>query len=478
MGTGQEELERVSVSGILETMHLWKRLIADKHLLVLGILAALTVAALLSPVVLNTLHHYINFVGLGRSTTKVFGFFAWIFLVFLLPLLTFKLLKKPHEALFKRLLVAAIAISMIGNALSFIIAQKYNLPLKTITYAVDNAGSISFNHVAHTHLLKPAVGFLSYLLPGPDFGTPWFHALEKEFSLSPILLYGFYGAIFLFLTLFTIVTLLHANAYPKLPYKLLYAFATFSFLKSILDGGFLNPEALLSLAVIFILLGRPWRWYALGVLPFLVLDYRIWFTLDFILQNLVRVALLLGIFLFAFHTGAKTRVWKAIFLSLGILSLLAFGYFGNTVRFFDEGFEKQEVPTTLPAGKEIYFLTNGSTTPQKTVLEQEMPLADFLKERNVYFEYFNESIKINGVNCNIANKKIIFNQFRVLGEDLQSLPRQLSLEPWYEGRVGKAKDGNYFLGFRANTCLPDKLKTMLSFIKQLFPATEMVSVTL
>lgn len=440
---------------------------AKKIFLIPGIVVLLFCTAYFSTSVLNLLHHYTNFVVLGRSTTKVFGLLLWILLIFSVPFLKTWLDKKTTLKWFKRGLTTILILSAIGTIFSFILLQKNNLPLKTVLYAVDNLYQFSFNQITHSHILKPALGILSPIIKNADFGIPWFHTMHVELGIPTFFLYLFYGIVFCALVGISIFSVFRTIYFETISGKLLFALASFSLIKSVIDGGLLNAESLISLAVIFILVKKPL--FAISVIPLLIADYFLLFTpqSDFITRALLQIALFVGLYIFSCEIKAPhKKIWS---FTIGIVALCSFFYFGYSSRFFmldSEPTAGGHAAMVLSASSTIYFFTSQSTTtPSSIVLTKPETVDSFIKTNNVIFENYPDSIKVDGKNCSLEKSIFIFNKFEIVGKDPSSFPNSTKQKPWYEAR----KMNNEFLRLDLNSCLPNRLVSSLKFLKSLFP---------
>lgn len=441
-----------------------------------GIVLVLLLASLASPAVLGALHHYSDFLTVGRSETKIWGILFWTFLVLSLPLIPLQKKVIPpgkFKKWLEKLIIAAMVVGMLGNLAAFVLLKKYDIPLNTILYAVDTNRSISFTHLGHSHLLKPAVGFLGSFISSADFGSAWKPVLEKEFSIPPTSLTLFYAAIFLFILFLIFITLLHSASLTQIPLKIAYALASFSFIESLIDGGFLNLESLISLAVLMILLKR-YRW-TVGIIPFLVLDYFIWFTTPTLLteQLIIQITLFSILFLLAWRPANKR--WKYIPYGLAGICFIFFVYGGSYLQLevrplFQDG------PRLLPAQKTIFYEKRGETSSRNVVLEREESVVDFIKRYDVDYVSFNESIKVDGINCNSAGLRSLPTRFRVLGKNLQAIPAQFGKGIEYAGNVITVREGPYIF-LRINSCTPDAFASGLGFIKTLFPAEQAIIIS-
>ncbi|MBI5732764.1 hypothetical protein HY967_02265 [Candidatus Jorgensenbacteria bacterium] len=435
----------------------------------IAIIVLLFIITLIWPRAFDAFHHYLNFIALGRSNTKVLGFFIWFILIFALPFLRFRIIPKTIESAMKWLMGMVLGLAAIGPILSFILIVRNRLPLDTIFYSVDERFNMSFNHIAHTHFLKPVVAFLGQFINNADFGEPWIQILSVGFNVPLITLHLIYAVIFLVLILFTSVALFYSLRYSSITMKLLYAFVSFSFLKGVVDGGLLNPELLVSLSFLLFLINK-WR-YSLFSLPFLVFDYFIWFAPAYIETRLIQLLLFLGLSLFALtpmHKKDRSRL-----IVVGIAALTAFIYFGGTHPFFGQtplSFG-QEI---IPGGREIYFIAKNQTYPSRLLLDRSMSLSDFGKTYNARIEYEpNSSVKVKSITCDAAQELIMFGDYKVI-DPSNGLVREMSRRgTWH--RVQSKGDATQFI---LNSCFPNPFSSSLRLIKEFYIKSQAVIIAL
>ncbi|MDI6821023.1 MAG: hypothetical protein QMD65_02465 [Patescibacteria group bacterium] len=433
-----------------------------KHnIYLLGIFSFIIFSVLLFifPALFKIFHHYLNFFAIGRSNTKVFAFILWALFLFTIPFLNIKVSKEFLSKIFNKLLLVSIIISLIGALFSVLIVLKYDLSFKDVIYAVDSNFDISFNHVSHSHLFKPAVGFLSPLASNVDFGAPWFFFFNEYFSINVILLFVFYGLIFLFFVALLTVFALNFLNYQNLFLRIVYILASFSFLKNFIDGGLLNPEMLISLSILLFLIKKPM--YILGLLPFLVFDYFIRFSGGFIERSLIQICLFYGLIIFSFEvikkSDKKLRFW------LGAFCVVIFFYSGGAFEFF------KQTPLTLvsnnskifPAGKTVFFTKENDFYPQKIILSESKSAEELKRDLNAKVEYeFVYSFMVDGVNCNSRREYAPFNNFRILANNSDEFYRNLNFSPWYNGQLKGDS-----VKISVNECIPNLFTSTLSFIK-------------
>ncbi|MBI5733299.1 hypothetical protein HY967_05130 [Candidatus Jorgensenbacteria bacterium] len=442
------------------------------YIIVVVFIIILFATQIFLPQILTALHHYTNFIAVGRSTIKTFGMLAWILLTLLIPFLKKRINQTHIQKVFALTLIGTILIATIPTLLSLTLTLKYNLPLKTVIYAVHNT-TFSFNQLAHSHLLKPVLSFLAFVNPDAELGQAWIFAIENEFNLPLPAIYFWYASLFIILFVFAFIALLNSLRYESFMTKLLYGIATFSIFKSVIDGGFLSPDLLISLIVVFIFLGRT-RLVAIPFI-FLVFDYFIWFTDDYLIKNSLYLALIAALFLL--QNNFKNRLMKISGYVIGTLLLITFFYAGANIQFFGRSFNAS-INSTIPPNKDVYFLKRGALFPQQISLDKEMAAQEFIKKYNTDFEYEDVSIKISDVNCDRTFFQPILYRFRVLGDDLKKIKRQVMLAGWYMSDVINVREGSY-IALRPNNCMPNRFSQSLYFIKKiLFPTKSAILVWL
>ncbi len=437
----------------------------------LAVILLIGVFAISSDGFLGFLHHYVNLVATGRSDIKVFGLLAWLFAVFLLSL--FHPAKPGDHAdrgLLKQLFVLVTVISFAGTALSLGVILHHQFPIGGNLYAVSN-DNFSFTSLTHAHLLKPVVGIFQPLFPNADAGGAWFYVLVDEFGFPPTLLVFMLLSLLALLVCASALFLTASKSYERPSEKLLYGVLTFVLLKNVVDGGFLNPENLLT--VIFfaaIFLKRPAL--AFGALPFLVLSTIL------AAGNVIGEAALLAVFYFSLWLFSKMHGgWGNVSLAGGLLLASLFVYFGSNVKFFNQDFQADvaNVSGILPAGKTVYFMTRRDGSVHSALVGQNIEVENFVKNNDLSFNSFAESIKIDGVNCHIGSWIPVLNGFFVQGWEKVNTTFATRADGLIRLDAVRS-DGKGELFFTVDSCLPNDLGSLLAFIKDSFPQEKAVVV--
>ncbi len=405
-----------------------------KKYLPLIILITIFLLIFVSPVFLQIFHHYLNFLSIGRSETKVIGILCWLFLIFILEIfpqsLKEKILSKlkflDHHLLIFILIGSFISFS--SNFLSFLILKKYSLPLDTQIYAVSKDFNFSFNHLTHTHFLKPSVGFLEKIFPKADFGKPWKEFFQENFFISKKILDFFYFLILIFLIILSITFLFYSLKYQNIFLKLILGIATFSFLKNILDGGFLTTENLLSLSFLLFLFFRKTK-LALILLIMIFLLYPLRFTNYYL--NIVSLTTAFFLALFLFSLNPKNKSEKVLVKLLGLFLIFGFFYFGKDINFFEQSFDLKNL-------------------------------------------FNQDSKKENSLCSKSKNFEALISGFQILGKDMEKISDFFEDEK-IKASKEKIKEKNMLI-LRTKTCLDDPFKEALIFLKKQFPEEKVILV--
>ncbi len=433
----------------------------------LAIILSIGVLAVSSGGFLGLFHHYVNLIATGRSSIKVFGLLAWLFAVFLLPLFFFaKPRKSPDRWLLKRAFVLITMMSLAGTALSFGVIARHQFPLGGDLYAVSN-DNFSFTSLVHSHVLKPVVGIFQPLFPNADAGGAWFHVLADEFGFPPPLLSFILFSLLMLLACGAVLFLIASEGYEKPSEKLLYGVLTFVLLKNAVDGGFLNAENLLTIfffASIF--LKKPI--FAFATLPFAVFS-AILTAGNFIGETVLLAAIYSSLWLFSKVQGK----WGKISLVGGLLFVVFTVYAGGTFEFFDQGLradvaDAESSSGILPAGETAYFVARRDGAVHWTFIGQNIEVKNFIKNNDVSFDSFAESIKVDGMNCHIGSWMPVLNGFSL--QDREKVSATFASRSGGLIRLDAAKsDAKGELFFDANSCLPNDLGSLFAFIKDSFP---------
>ncbi|MDI6734237.1 MAG: hypothetical protein QMD50_01945 [Patescibacteria group bacterium] len=427
-----------------------------------------SVSLIVFPAFFKTFHHYLNFFAIGRSNIKVSAFLLWAFFIFFIPLLNIKVSQTCIKKIFVKFFLISLLVCLIGLFFSVLIVVKFDLSFKDVVYATDSNFNTSFNHITHVHLFKPAVAFLSPIGAGADFGLPWFIFLRDFLSINVIFLWIFYSLLFLFFIGLFIIFALNSLNYQNQFLKIAYIIASFSFLKNFIDGGLLNPEMLISLAVIFFLIKK--NVYIIVALPFILFGYFIRFSVGFFERNIIQFLLFFGLIILSF--SFSKRINEKLKLWLGIALIALFFCLGGNFQFFGQTPYTIlfNASNTFPVGKDIYFVKNHGFFPQKTVLTEQRFISELEKELDAKVEReVIYSFMVDGINCVSQRRYVPFNDFRIFTKDSNMIFRDLNFAPWYKGETK-----NNLINLSINECLPNPFTSIVSFIKTRFDDDEVV----
>jgi hypothetical protein len=352
---------------------------------------------------------------------------------------------------------------------------RHQFPLGGNLYAVSN-DNFSFTSIVHSHILKPVVGVFQPLFPSADAGGAWFHVLVDEFGFPPPLLSFILFSLLMLLACGAVLFLIGSEGYEKPSEKLLYGVLTFVLLKNAVDGGFLNAENLLTVfffASIF--LKKPIL--ALTILPFVVFS-AIFTAGNFIGEVVLLAAIYSSLWLFSKVQGK----WGKISLVGGLLFMVLAVYAGGTFEFFGQRLradvaDAESSSGILPTGETAYFVARRDGSVHRTFIGQSVEVKNFIKNNDVSFDSFAESIKIDGVNCHIGSWMPVLNGFSV--QDREKVHATFASRSGGLIRLDAAKsNANSELFFDVDSCLPNDLGSLLGFIKDSFPQKGAVVVSI
>ncbi len=439
-------------------------------LIALGVIVVIAIACLLSPRVLAVAHHYVNFIAIGRSSVKITVLCIYAFLIFGASFVRIPLAVEKLKKLYALTLYVVLALTLISTAGMATLIAKFHVPLRTTFYAVTDH-EFSFGHLTHSHLYRP-VGYLLRYFTHVEVGTAWFHVLEQFFGIPSWALVVFYVGIGLIAVWFVFISIAYARAHRGIALTLVYLIASIAVIKSLVDGAFLDMTALIGIVTLGILLRN--RFLIFLPLPFLVLDYFLWFTPDYLAQAAITVALLLGLALIH-YAGQLQKYHKVLPLFAAFLCFGFFVYAGARIPFFGADVQEEvaALPTSdthvIPANADVYFTPQGDSWPLRVTTTEAEPLATFVKEHNVYYENYKDSIKIEGTSCNIHSSIRILDRVRIFAPSGNS-PSLSEAAPWILEE--KSQEGYTLL--RINGCLTNTLPSIVRIIKTLFPDTVIV----
>lgn len=434
-------------------------------LVALGVLLVAIAAGIASPRVLAILHHYSDFISVGRSSVKVASLALYALLVFGLALFTLPITPKRLAKALTGALYAALTFSMLSTIGMVALIAKLQVPFRSSFYAV-NGDEFSFGHLAHSHLFRP-IGSLVGTIAGVEGGGAWFAVLQQFFGIPGWMLIAFYVIVGCVIAWLAILGIAYASRQKGVALKILTLLATAMVSKSLLDGSFLDLSALVGIATLGLLLRN--RFLALLPIPFLIIDYFLWFTPEFLPQLALLVALMAGIYLLHL-TGTQKGRRRVIAGTAACTLLLLFIIGGARIPFFgmDAGEHVAQLPSeetrTVPAHADVYFTRKGALWPEHVTTTADESVSSFLASHEAYFENYRESIRIAGANCNPDSTRNFSSRIRIFTPAGRATST-VNLPPWITSRVDVYRETT----LKHNDCMPNTLVTVLRGIKTLYP---------
>lgn len=433
-------------------------------LIALGVVLVAAAVCWRFPAVLSVMHHYANFIAVGRSSVKlvVLGIFA--LLVFgaslVKPLWSSELLKKY----FLRTVYVVVGLTMLSTLCMGVLIENFHVPGYTTFYAVTDT-EFSFGHLTHSHLYRPISYFMSAF--SDDVGTAWYYTAKDFLGIPSWILIPFYIVIGLIEAWFIIISIAFISAQKGIARKLLYLVATMAVIKSLVDGAFFDMGALIGLTTLGVLTKK--KFLAILPLPFLLVDYFMWFTPGFLHEAAITVSLMIGLGLLV-HTEKQIGYRRAgLIVSAGICFGI-FLYGGALVSFFGTNV-KQELNTlatsdtnVIPANAVVYYLPHGSLLPSHATTTATTSVETFVNEHAVDYDNFRDSIKIDGVNCKSANQRPILNRVKIFNPS-NITSSSMVIDPWIYGETDKQG----YTSLSINSCLPNPIPSLVRNVKTLFP---------
>jgi len=445
---------------------------ARPYVIALILTAVLAAVCALFPPILNVAHHYVNFVAIGRSSIKITVLCIYALLVFAAALAPAVFSTETTKRLFKKTLYALLCLTLVSTGGMAALILKLHVPLRTTFYAVTDR-DFSFGHLVHSHLYRP-VGYLLHYVTHVEVGMAWFYTLENFFHIPGFILVLFYIGLGLFAAWVVFISIAYTRLHRGTALKLVALVATLGVIKSLVDGAFLDMTALIGVTTLGLLMKN--KLLVLLPLPFLVADYFLWFTPDYLQQGALLVCLLVA--LASFHAAAGRHGGRKVgAVGLGLLLLAGFAYAGARIPFFGEDAQESVASLStahhplIPANTGVYFNTYGNVLPLHVTTTAAQDVASFVREHDVYYETYKDSVKIQGVNCNVGAQKRILNYVKIFTPAGRTVPA-FSLAPWIEG-----KEVNGFTQLHIDSCLPNPLPSIVALVKSFLPREKVIIFT-
>ncbi len=382
---------------------------------------------------LSFFHELVNIFSGGRSHTKVFAYLLYLFL--LLIIAYFLKYKKINFSFRKKILFLFLLISAyLVNFLSYIyFFIKYNFFYQEHVL-IFNLNEFSSTYLLHNHTLKSIIAWvlnffnITYL-ENIDSGMAFINIIPNIFILIGSIL-------FLMVLFFSFYYFFHSIQFRskyKFIYIILYSILSFSLLKNIIDGGFFNYEAIISLAFFILLVFYKKKW-AKKTTIFLLIFYLIFnivlYFLNFfdsfgvfifnIYNSFVYVILLL-IFFYSLQKNKRIKTLILTIILEILLLVFSFQSFINMRGYRNLEISKEDnalVATYDILDKDTYDFYNSindlnfyEIIPQeKTKVQEvlkELKLLDNFYPVSIYWETCNPMGRYNRYSFNLLVEKEI-----------------------------------------------------------------------
>ena len=440
--------------------------VARSHasLIALGVVLVSAAVCWRYPAVLSVVHHYANFVAVGRSSAKLITLGIFTLLVFGVSLVKPRWSPETLKKYFLRTIYVVVGLTMLSTLCMGVLIENFHVPGYTTFYAVTDT-EFSFGHLTHSHLFRPISHFLSAF--SDDVGTAWYYAAKEFLGIPSWILIPFYVVVGLIEAWFVAISVAYISTQKGIARKLIYLVATIAVIKSLVDGAFFDMGALIGLTTLGVLTKK--KLLIILPLPFLIVDYFMWFTPGFLPEAAITTSLILGLGLLTAtekHVGYRRA---ALIAGAGVCFGI-FLYGGALVSFFGTNVS-QELKTlatsdtnVITANAVVYYLPHGSLLPSQTTTTVTSSVETFVNEHAIDYETFRDSIKIDGVNCKSNVQRPILNRVKIFNPS--STPSSsLVIAPWIYGETDK--DG--YTSISINSCLPNPIPSLVRNIKILFP---------
>ena len=188
-----------------------------------------------NPMIFAILHSFVNIFADGRSDVKTILFFVYLLSLGGLYLL-FK--KKSFKKLDWRYFgLSILVIYLYGLILQIIYNIINKIPFGNWS-ATGSLSDVSYSSIWHIHLLKASVGILLPHLNNIDIGRPFLNTFPNIFFLvgAFLLVVLLLESVFYFISSFRFI-LKHKNTRQIIFLISAYALASFSLIKTAIDGG-------------------------------------------------------------------------------------------------------------------------------------------------------------------------------------------------------------------------------------------------
>ena len=309
----------------------------------------------------------IDLFAIGRSNAKLYMFFIYGIICFLLLAFNKKHFTKPKK--FIRVTSAVLlCCAVLSLASYFIFVNTFNLSVYDAVQMCDS-GMVSSTKLLHIHTLKPVLAqFISFIggdavYNSYDAGAPFLEVIPNEVYIAGAVL------ISVLVILFLIVLLIKEqewNEKTRYIFVLIYIIVTFSLFKNILDGGPLTEEFMVSVPIFLALLHikrqssvRQNTWKLLTYSCIFLICYIIILlvfekTDRFLFSDIFYFLCFLGVVVFLLLFNEYLHLKR--YLYLGITSVLVFSLLlaslGNNLTYK----QYKLLTTEIPAGASVQII--------------------------------------------------------------------------------------------------------------------------
>jgi len=203
------------------------------------------------------IHSFINIFAGGRSTSKVYVFLIYLFILFCIAIV------KPNIPIFKGnidrtknfLLYTIGVLFLLGTIGLFCFMNRYGLNFSDYI-AIFNNGEFSSTSIAHNHIGKGVIGYILSFLGYTQFEM--LDAGQAFIGIIPLWFYVIFGIVLLITLLLTLLVFIKEcyGGTPRVLYIVLYVILSFSVIEHTLDGGLFDPRVpILYMSLSMLLLG-------------------------------------------------------------------------------------------------------------------------------------------------------------------------------------------------------------------------------
>jgi len=357
--------------------------------------------------------------------------------------------------------------------LYFVLKYKFSYQDYILTF---NAPEFSTTQLLHNHTLKSIVAWvlnffhITYL-ENIDAGEAFLNIIPHIFIIIGLIL--FLGSAFFFVYYF--YHRIQLKSKNKFLYVVLYSILSFSLLKNIIDGGFLNYEALVSFAFFMLLLFTDQKWvkkFTISLLSFyLVLNIILYFlgfsgigkSPFYNIYYTVIYSLLLIIFFYVFYKNKRKKTLVLLIILEISLAIFYFSGFFNMNAYQNieilkndralvasyDILEREDYDFYTSINNLYFYEVSGSDNKKTKDILQELNLLDNFYPVSVYwktcnprgqaqhysfkllanqeFEVYNFEKAVNFLNFNLIGQRLEMYEYQVELDMSSCLPRSANV---------------------------------------------------